>query len=131
LTRLAFPYIVGIEMARKPTERIPTLGEFEVYVLSAMIAAGDDSYGVRVHERVEEFTSRDVAQGAVYTTLMRLEEKGLVTSQLGEATPERGGRAKRFYTVEASGQKALSDTLNSIYRVSRAISFAGGGHDGD
>jgi PadR family transcriptional regulator PadR len=125
-------------MTKKSKQQIPTLGEFEVYVLSAIIAAGDDAYGVRIHEGVEEFTSRDIAQGAVYTTLMRLEEKGLIKSRLGETTPERGGRAKRFYTVEAPGQRALRSVLKSIHRASRAVTLVagmvgmtGGSHDGD
>ncbi|SRR6266849_2041999 len=112
-------------MPMRTKDRSPSLGEFEIFVMSAIIAASSDSYGVTVHEQVEKLTGRDVAQGAVYTTLMRLEEKGLVRSWLGEASPERGGKAKRFYSVEAAGQRSLRAALTSMHRASRAIGLTG------
>ncbi len=109
-------------MHRKSSEPL-RLGEFEIYVLASILGAHGRSYGAAIHEAVEEITSRDVAQGAVYTALMRLEDKGLVTSWLGESTPERGGRPKRYYTVEAAGQRALCAALGTMKRAARLVAL--------
>ena len=79
------------------------LGEFELLVLLALICLGDEAYGVPISEAIEERSGRDVAIGAVYITLDRLERKGLVRSRLGEPTAERGGRAKTYFHITAKG----------------------------
>lgn len=84
------------------------LGEFEQVVLLAALRLGDEAYGVAIRDVIRQHTGRAVRPGALYTTLDRLEGKGLVTSRLGDPTPERGGRAKRFYTVTTSGTAAIA-----------------------
>ncbi len=87
------------------------LGEFEQYVLAALLRLRGNAYGMTVRREIAERTRRDVAIGAVYATLDRLEKKGFVSSRVGEATPERGGRAKRYFEIEASGKEALEESL--------------------
>ena len=86
------------------------LGHFEEIVLLAVLRLAEDAYGARIRQTVAEATERDVSIGAVYATLDRLERKGYLKSWQGEATPERGGRAKRYFRVEGAGVRALSDT---------------------
>jgi PadR family transcriptional regulator PadR len=74
----------------------PLLGEFEQVVLLAILRLDDDAYGVTIRSEIATCTGREPAPGALYTTLDRLEEKGLVRSRMGEPTPERGGRPKRY-----------------------------------
>ncbi len=79
------------------------IGNFELMVLLAVIRLGDEAYGVTISRAVEEGTGREVAVGSVYAALDRLLDKGLVTSRLGDPTPERGGRAKRYVRVTTQG----------------------------
>src|SRR5579864_8721798 len=79
------------------------LGGFELLVLLALIRLGDEAYGVPISEAIEESSGREVALGSVYITLERLEQKGFVSSRLGEPTPERGGRAKTYFHITAKG----------------------------
>jgi DNA-binding PadR family transcriptional regulator len=92
------------------------LGEFEQMVLLAVLCVGedDDAYGVNVHGELEQRTKRRVARGAVYMTLDRLEKKGLLTSYLTDPTPERGGRAKRCYTLTKPAREALRDSRKAL-----------------
>ncbi|HKQ03735.1 MAG TPA: PadR family transcriptional regulator [Blastocatellia bacterium] len=85
------------------------LGEFEELVLLAILRLNNDAYGVPIRQTLEEATGRPVSIGAIYITLERLEGKGYVSSRLGEATSERGGRAKRYYEVQASGIRVLNE----------------------
>jgi DNA-binding PadR family transcriptional regulator len=85
-----------------------SLGQFEQLVVTAVLTLADNAYGVSIHEKVQRLSQpKPVALGAVYVTLDRLEEKGLVSSWLSEPTRERGGRARRHYRVEPAGEKAL------------------------
>ena len=93
------------------------LGEFEQVVLLAVAHLGGGGYGVTVREEIEARTGRSLTLGAVYSTLNRLESKGLVTSRRGEPTAERGGRAKRLYRVEAAGAAALEATRQMLDRM--------------
>lgn len=86
-----------------------TLGGFEELVLLAVAGLGDKAYGVTVRERLEDETGRRVSVGSVYATLDRLHRKKLVTSRMGPATPERGGRRKRLYGITALGARVLRD----------------------
>lgn len=83
------------------------LGTFELMVLLAVLHQGEDGYGSSIRAQVAAWSEREVSRGAVYATLDRLEDKGLLSSHLGESTPERGGRAKRFYRVSAEGLEAV------------------------
>lgn len=88
------------------------IGEFEELVLLAILKLGENAYGVSIHDAIEEATNRSVSIGALYTTLSRLQDKGLVSSWEGEPTSERGGRVKRYYQVKASGQRVLREAEN-------------------
>ena len=97
------------------------LGEFEQLVLLALVRLGDDAYGVTVHEQLERRAGRDVALGAVYKTLARLEAKRLVAARLGAPTAERGGRRKRHYQVTPAGKRALSRSLAALHRMTAGL----------
>jgi DNA-binding PadR family transcriptional regulator len=90
------------------------LGEFELLVMLAIISLGEGAYGVPISREIERHTGRDVAYGTVYATLERLQEKGLVSSNLGEATPQRGGRAKRYFRVTTRGLRTVRETKESL-----------------
>jgi DNA-binding PadR family transcriptional regulator len=100
-----------------------SLGQFEQIVLTAILALRDDAYGVSIHSKVQELARpKAVSLGAVYVTLDRLEEKGLVASWLTDPTPARGGRAKRCYRVEATGERALKESAVTAKRIWDTIS---------
>jgi PadR family transcriptional regulator PadR len=82
-------------------------GEFEQVVLLAIARLKDEAYGMAIREEIADRTGRDVGIGSVYSALDRMEAKGFVSSSLGDPTPERGGRAKRFYRLEREGALAL------------------------
>lgn len=83
------------------------IGPFEYEILATLLAQPRDAYGLTIRDRIKERNGRDVSPGAVYTALERLERKGLVSSGWGEATEVRGGRRKRLYKIEASGELAV------------------------
>lgn len=87
------------------------LGPLEEAVLQAILKIGSDAYGVSIAETIESVTGKRISTGALYTTLYRLEEKGLISSRVGESTPERGGRAKKYFSVEIGGREALRNSL--------------------
>jgi PadR family transcriptional regulator PadR len=97
------------------------LGEFEQLVLLALIRLDRDGYGVSVRDEIARRTGRDTDFGTVYTTLTRLEEKGYVTSRLGDATPERGGRRKKLYALSNAGRVELARSLRAIRAMSRGL----------
>jgi PadR family transcriptional regulator, regulatory protein PadR len=100
----------------------PAVGQFEQLVMTAILKCGDGAYGVTIHESVEELaTPKSVALGAVYTTLERLEEKGFIMSWMSDPTPERGGRAKRYYRLENEGMRALRESALTARRVCSAV----------
>lgn len=84
------------------------LGDFEQLVLLALVRLRDNAYGVTIRGEIEQRTGREVSIAAVYTTLDRLEKKGLVSSWTGEPTAQRGGRSKRYFKLEAAGAEALA-----------------------
>jgi PadR family transcriptional regulator PadR len=104
------------------------LGEFEQLILLAILRLGDRAYGVAIRTEISERAGRTVAPGALYTALDRLEDKGLVKSRVGEPTPQRGGRAKRFFTVTASGAKALARAQHAFQRLLEGLDVLGGFH---
>jgi PadR family transcriptional regulator PadR len=98
------------------------IGQFEQIVMTAVLRCGDDAYGVTIHEAVEKLSApKSVALGAVYSTLDRLEDKGLVSSWLSDPTPERGGRSKRHYELEQDGKRALRESVVAARRVCDAV----------
>ena len=97
------------------------LGEFEQLVLLALMRLGPEAYGVAIRDEIEQKTGRSVALGAVYTTLLRLENKGLVATRLGEPTPQRGGRRKKFYRPLAAGRRELAASLNALRSMTRGL----------
>ena len=105
------------------------LGQFEQVVLTAILALGDNAYGVTIHAKVEDLSKpRKIARGAVYATLDRMEDKGLIASWLSAPTPERGGRSRRHYRLEKPGEKALRETAKQAQRLVDTISgLLGGG----
>ncbi len=90
------------------------LTDFELMILLAVLRVGDDAYGMRIGEEIERTGKRSVIMGAVYTALDRLERNGLVTSSVGDPTPERGGRAKRYFTVTPRGLRAVKQTQDAL-----------------
>lgn len=90
------------------------MGEFEQLVLLAILRRENDAYGMEVREEIERRTGRDVSYGAVYTTLDRLETKGYVSHRMGEATAERGGRARKYFRVLPAGREALAATRRAL-----------------
>lgn len=93
------------------------LAEFELTVLLAVIHCGSQAYAVSVQDEIERRSGRKTSSGAVYVTLDRLERKGLLRSRLGEATAERGGRAKRFYTLSRPGLAAVKAEREFMRRM--------------
>jgi PadR family transcriptional regulator, regulatory protein PadR len=112
-----FSYAVG-QMVRTDS-----LGQFEQLVLTAILAlGGENAYGVTIHSKVQQLARhKTVLLGAVYVTLDRLEDKGLVASWLSDPTPERGGRAKRCYRLEALGERALQESAVMAKRIWEVI----------
>ena len=100
------------------------LGEFEYLLLSAAARLGDDAYGVAIRLDIENATGRRCSIGALYTTLDRLEVKGLIKTWMGDPTPQRGGRPKRMVRVTAKGSRAAADFYRAVARVSRGVSWA-------
>jgi len=93
------------------------LGKLEFAVLMAVARLRKKAYGVAIRRELLEYAELDVSVGALYATLYRLERKGLVSSRLGEPSPVRGGRAKKFFEIEAPGETALSQHMEAMSRM--------------
>ena len=98
-----------------------SIGDFEQRILFALLRLGSDAYGVTIRGDIEARTGRSVSAGALYTALDRLETRGLVSSRLGEPTPERGGKRKRLYTVQPAGERALADVYESLRQMASGL----------
>jgi len=105
-------------MRREPRT---ALGEFEQLLLLAVLRLGDEAYGVTIRRAIEDATGRNVAAGAVYTALGRLETRGLVSSEPGEAAAERTGMRRRYYRVEPDGARHLQRAMRSLQAMSRGL----------
>jgi DNA-binding PadR family transcriptional regulator len=92
-----------------------------------VLRVGEDAYGVPIARELEDKISREVLLGSVYAALERLEAKGLVASSLGDPTPERGGRAKRYFTVTAKGLREVRETQRTLVRLWRGLPELHGG----
>ncbi|MGD8319772.1 MAG: PadR family transcriptional regulator [Gemmatimonadota bacterium] len=99
------------------------MGEFEQLVLLAVLRLENDAYGMQVREEIEKRTGREVSYGAVYTALDRLERKGYVSHRIGESTPERGGRARKYFSVQAEGRAALRATQEALSVMREGVSL--------
>jgi PadR family transcriptional regulator len=103
------------------------LTDFELMILLAILRVGDEAYGVPIAHEIEHTGRRSVVLGAVYAALDRLETTGLIASTLGDPTPARGGRAKRFFRVTSSGVKAVKQTRRALTRLWEGIGQLEGG----
>jgi PadR family transcriptional regulator, regulatory protein PadR len=101
------------------------LGEFELMLLLTIIRLGDEAYGVPLSRELALQRRRDVSVGSVYAALDRLEAKGFVASYLGESTPERGGRAKRYFSITRQGLRAVHDTRKVLTRLWQSLPSLG------
>jgi PadR family transcriptional regulator, regulatory protein PadR len=101
------------------------LGEFELMVLLTIIHLGEDAYGVPLSRELAIRRGRDVSVGSVYAALDRLEAKGFVASYLGESTPERGGRAKRYFRVTQQGLRSAHATRNVLSKLWKTLPSPG------
>lgn len=104
------------------------LGEFEQLILLAVLRLRDDAYGVTIRAELAARAGRHVAPGALYTALERLESKGLITSHMGDPTPQRGGRAKRYVTVTRAGMQALQRAVHAYERLLDGLDLRRGAH---
>ncbi|NNU14986.1 PadR family transcriptional regulator [Parvularcula sp. ZS-1/3] len=102
------------------------LGEFEITVLAAILHLGEEAYGVAISEEIESRAGRKVTVGALYTTLSRLEEKGIVSSRMGEATAARGGRAKKYFELTTDGFRLFHQSVRALQDMLRGLPEVGG-----
>src|SRR5437867_9759242 len=103
------------------------LTDLELMILLAALRVGENAYGVTITREIETTAGRNVAVAVVYATLDRLEERGLVTSSTGSATPERGGRAKRVFQVAGKGMQEIKDTQGALEAVWEGVPGVKGG----
>ena len=107
---------------------VVNLGEFEQLVLLAILRLGKDAYGVTIRAELHDRARRTITPGALYTALERLETKGLITSRMGDPTPQRGGRAKRYVTVTGAGRQALTRAVRAYERLLDGLDLLRGAH---
>jgi PadR family transcriptional regulator, regulatory protein PadR len=98
-----------------------SLGHFELLVLLALIRQGDEAYGVPIAQAIEQSTGKRVILASVYNTLERLEEKGLIQSTYGQPTAERGGRAKRYFSITTTGLREIKAAKKALTILWRGI----------
>jgi PadR family transcriptional regulator PadR len=113
-------YYIACMQSRR-NSKPDSLGEFEALVLMAVVRLGNDAYGMQIHRELETTAERRCSLGALYTTLDRLEHKGYVSSYEGNPTPERGGRAKKFFLIKATGAAALRESYAATLRMAKGI----------
>jgi len=100
------------------------LKEFEQLVLLAVLRLGEDAYGGRIREDLEETASRGVSVATIYVALSRLEQRGFVRSWMSDPTPVRGGKSKKYYALEAEGREALRDAKATLERMWEGVGTA-------
>lgn len=103
------------------------LGDFELMVLLAVMRLGDHAYGVPITQEIEQQSGREAALGTVYAALERLEKKGRVSSVFGEPTPQRGGRAKKYFRITKDGVRAVREAKNALINLWRGLRELEGG----
>jgi len=97
------------------------LGTNDLMILLALMRLGDDAYGVPIAREIEATVGRPVALASVYATLERLVERGLVEAELGEPTPERGGRAKKYFKITAKGIREVRAAKQSLTKLWKSL----------
>ena len=102
----------------------PVVGEFEHFVLLALVRLGNGAYGAAIRREIIDRTGRDASVGTVYMTLGRLEKKKMIVSYVGDPTPQRGGRPKRMVRITAKGTQAATTFYNAVMRVSRGVAWS-------
>ncbi len=102
------------------------LGEFECMILLTILRLGEEVYGVPLARELSTIRGANVAVGSVYAALDRLELKGLITSSLGDPSPERGGRAKRYFRVTELGLRSVRETRKTLTRLWKSLPATGG-----
>ena len=110
------------DQALKDKEKF--LGEFEQILLLAILRLGENAYGTTIRQLLAETIGRDVTIGALYTTLERAETKGLISSKMGEATQQRGGRAKKYFSLTAKGQGALKRSKQALTSMWQGLALS-------
>lgn len=105
-----------------------SLGEFEQIVLLAILRLGENAYGVTIRAEIASHTKRAPTSGALYTTLDRMEQKGLVQSWIGDPTPQRGGRAKRYFSVTRKGRVAVASAQRAYRSLLQGLDLLGRAH---
>jgi PadR family transcriptional regulator PadR len=103
------------------------IGEFEYLLITAAARLGDGAYGAAIREEISAATGRSCSIGALYTTVDRLQTKGLLKTWMGDATPQRGGRAKRMIRVTPKGVQAAKAFYDAVMHVSRGVAWETGG----
>jgi DNA-binding PadR family transcriptional regulator len=106
-------------------KKTPPLGEFEQIVILAILQLEDVAYGVSIRQEIRVRIGRTVSPGALYTTLDRLENKGLLISRMGDPTTNRGGRAKRFYTVTSNGTQRIAEAQAAFRKMLTGLGLLG------
>jgi DNA-binding PadR family transcriptional regulator len=101
--------------------REPALGDFEQLVLLGVLRLGRDAYGAAIRQEIHARSGRDVSINAVYTTLDRLQAKELVSSRIGDPTPQRGGRRRKFYTLRPAGLHALRHAYQAVTSMAEGL----------
>ena len=99
----------------------PSLGDFEQLVLLGVLRLGEDAYGAAIRQEIHSRSGRDVSINAVYTTLDRLESKGLLKSWVGDPTPQRGGRRRKFYALRPAGVAALRQAYHAFTKMADGL----------
>jgi PadR family transcriptional regulator, regulatory protein PadR len=99
------------------------LGEFEYLVVSAAARLGENAYGAAIRQEIERTAKRSCSIGALYTTIDRLEAKGLIETRLGAATAERGGRAKRMVRLTGKGVREAAAFYQNVTRATRGLAW--------
>lgn len=97
------------------------LGEFEHFVMLALVRLREDAYGVTIKDEIEARTGREIYVGAVYTALARMQKNGYVTAEIGEPTAKRGGRRKKYYRLAEAGREALRQSHEAFRGMTTGI----------
>ena len=107
-------------MTRTPSRSTP-LGEFELVVMLAVLRLADEAYPIAIRDAIAERTGREASRPAVFITLERLEEKGLLSSRYGDPSPVRGGRAKRYFSATRAGITAVQQSIDTVTAMTRGL----------
>ena len=99
----------------------PIVGEFEHFVLLALVRLGNGAFGASIRREIRERTGRDASDGTIYMTLGRLEKKKMIASYIGIPSPHRGGRRRKHFLIDTEGQKALGRAYRALAAMSEGI----------